>query len=81
MPTAHRPEIAAALGQHLQCPIARSLERVGEWWSILIPRSVQSSGRGPINGPTPVETGGTAPYHARAQRYRRRKDGPPCLRP
>jgi len=23
---------------HLQCPIARSLERVGEWWSILILR-------------------------------------------
>jgi len=22
----------------LQCPIARSLERVGEWWSILILR-------------------------------------------
>ncbi len=24
--------------QNLQCPIARSLERVGEWWSILILR-------------------------------------------
>ncbi|KAB1073988.1 winged helix-turn-helix transcriptional regulator [Methylobacterium planeticum] len=23
---------------HMQCPIARSLERVGEWWSILILR-------------------------------------------
>ena len=23
---------------NLQCPIARSLERVGEWWSILILR-------------------------------------------
>src|SRR5262249_31757377 len=23
---------------HLQCPIARSLDRVGEWWSILILR-------------------------------------------
>jgi DNA-binding HxlR family transcriptional regulator len=23
---------------NMQCPIARSLERVGEWWSILIPR-------------------------------------------
>jgi len=24
--------------RNLQCPIARSLERVGEWWSILILR-------------------------------------------
>ena len=23
---------------HAECPIARSLERVGEWWSILIMR-------------------------------------------
>jgi DNA-binding HxlR family transcriptional regulator len=23
---------------HMQCPVARSLERVGEWWSILILR-------------------------------------------
>ncbi|HWZ41088.1 MAG TPA: transcriptional regulator, partial [Bradyrhizobium sp.] len=23
---------------NMQCPIARSLERVGEWWSILILR-------------------------------------------
>lgn len=23
---------------HVECPIARSLERVGEWWSILIIR-------------------------------------------
>jgi DNA-binding HxlR family transcriptional regulator len=23
---------------NMQCPIARSLERVGEWWSILIVR-------------------------------------------
>ena len=24
--------------KHMDCPIARSLERVGEWWSILILR-------------------------------------------
>jgi DNA-binding HxlR family transcriptional regulator len=26
--------------EHMRCPIARSLERVGEWWSILILRDV-----------------------------------------
>ena len=27
---------------HMQCPIARSLERVGDWWSILILRDALS---------------------------------------
>lgn len=26
--------------EHMDCPVARSLERVGEWWSILILRDV-----------------------------------------
>ena len=37
----------------MQCPIARCVERVGEWWSILILRDAyRGASRGSMRSPT-----------------------------